>query len=29
MAEVHRQDYVEHKHLLTHSPGTHTTAGSS
>jgi hypothetical protein len=28
-AEVHRQDYAEYEHLLAHSPGTHTTAGSS
>jgi hypothetical protein len=28
-AEVHRQDYAEHEHLHTHSPGTYTTAGSS
>jgi hypothetical protein len=29
VAEVHRQDYAEHENLLAHSPGTHTTAGSS
>jgi hypothetical protein len=29
MAEVHQRDYAEHEHLLTHSPGIHTMAGSS
>jgi hypothetical protein len=28
-AEVHRRDYVEHEHLLMHSPGTHMTVESS
>jgi hypothetical protein len=28
-AEVHRQDYTEHEHLLAHSPSTHMTVGSS
>jgi hypothetical protein len=28
-AEVHQQVYTEHEHLLAHSPGTYTTAGSS
>jgi hypothetical protein len=28
-AGVHRQVYAEHEHLLAHSPGTYTTAGSS
>jgi hypothetical protein len=28
-AEVHRQVYAEHEHLLAHSPGTYTTAGCS
>jgi hypothetical protein len=27
--EVHQRDYTEHEHLLAHSPGTHTMAGSS
>jgi hypothetical protein len=27
-AEVHRQDYTEHKHLVAHSPDTHMMAGS-
>jgi hypothetical protein len=29
VTEVHRRDYAERKHLLTHSPGTHTMVGSS
>jgi hypothetical protein len=28
-AEVQRRDYAEHEHLLAHSSGTHTMAGSS
>jgi hypothetical protein len=28
-AEVHRQDYTEHEHLLMHSPSTNMTARSS